>query len=135
MPGIEGGAVVASIVALSLILAKLLEKLVSKYIDRDKDGDGKITAADLTAACSENGCKVDSFKIEKIYDVLSKCDVDGTPLCYVPRSWIDTQKEVVKALLVISETQKDCLRSLNSLADTQKESLRIIDEIETRFKS
>ena len=39
----------------------------------------------------------------EMHKVLTARDVDGTPLCYVPRSWGNTQDKLIEALREISQ--------------------------------
>ena len=39
-------------------------------------------------------------------EVMSKCDVDGTPLVYVPRSWAEIQKDMQYVMTKIVNDQR-----------------------------
>ena len=63
-----------------------------------------------------------SDKIERVetistgaLNVVQKTDTDGTPLCYVPRSWADTQEKIVKALDNISTSQVIIAKTLENI--------------------
>ena len=63
-----------------------------------------------------------SIKIDKIAENTSKTldmhnryDSDGTPLWYVPRSWSETQKEIVDQLRIITETNMKMLGIIERL--------------------
>lgn len=48
-------------------------------------------------------------------DMHSRYDSDGTPLWYVPRSWSETQKEIVDQLRIITETNMKMLGIIERL--------------------
>ena len=39
-------------------------------------------------------------------EIMSKCDTDGTPLVYVPRSWAETQKDMQQIMTQIVNDQR-----------------------------
>ena len=65
--------------------------------------------------------------LKAIYDAQTRCDSDGTPLTYTPRSWANTQKDVVTMLGHMTSTIAD-------IAATQQRTLDIIDRLERRLE-
>ena len=53
-------------------------------------------------------------------EVMSKCDVDGTPLVYVPRSW--------------AEIQKDMQYVMTKIVNDQRRIADILDRIEKKLE-
>jgi len=51
--------------------------------------------------------------------VVQKTDSDGTPLCFVPRSWADTQGKIVEALDNISKSQVIIAKTLENIEKNQ----------------
>ena len=64
-------------------------------------------------------------KTQELYDMHNVKDGDGTPIWYVPRSWADTQKEILHTVDQVSNTQK-------SLATTMERCVTILDRIDRR---
>jgi hypothetical protein len=64
-------------------------------------------------------------KIKVLDDMHDVRDSDGTPLVYVPRSWADTQKEILHTVDQVSSTQK-------VLAATMERCVNILDRIDRR---
>ena len=52
-------------------------------------------------------------------DVVQKTDTDGTPLCFVPRSWADTIGKIVEALDNISTSQVIIAKTLENIEKNQ----------------
>ena len=81
--------VLAAVVAIVIILGKVIEILVLRSMpDRSVLTD------------SERGY------IKDTNDILSKCDTDGTPLVYVPRSWAEIQKDMQQVMTKIVNDQR-----------------------------
>ena len=61
--------------------------------------------------------KIDKIGEEtsKTLDMHARYDTDGTPLWYVPRSWADTQKEIVDRLHGITEMNMKMLGIIERL--------------------
>lgn len=81
--------VLAGVVAIVVALGKVIEILVlrsipSKSILTDEERDWLKNAS----------------------DIMSKCDVDGTPLVYVPRSWAEIQKGMQHVMMKIVNDQR-----------------------------
>ena len=55
-----------------------------------------------------------------MHEVMSKCDVDGTPLVYVPRSW--------------AEIQKDMQQVMTKLVSDQRRIADILDRIDKKLE-
>lgn len=121
------GSVLVSLIALALILAKLLEKLTSKLL---KSKEKVLSDEEFERLKSiENKIKIVHAKIEDkptltdeqnnmlrdLLELHSKTDSDGIPLHYFPRSFIETQKDIVEVLTEISSHQEKTTYLLESL--------------------
>jgi hypothetical protein len=121
------GSVLVSLIALSLILAKLLEKLTSKLLKSKEKVLSEEEFEKLKAI--ENKIRIVHAKIEDkptltddqhnmlkdLLELHSKTDSDGIPLHYFPRSFIETQKDIVDVLSEISSHQEKTTYLLESL--------------------
>ena len=94
----------AAIVAVVLGLGKIIEMLVMKSLPR------KSILTDEERA-----------SLKSISTVLSKCDSDGTPLVYVPRSW--------------AEVQKDMQQVMTKVVNDQRRIADILDRIEKKLET
>lgn len=81
--------VLAAIVAVVLGLGKVIEVLILKAVppksilmDDERDW------------------------IKHTNEIMSKCDTDGTPLVYVPRSWAEIQKDMQHVMIKIVNDQR-----------------------------
>ena len=59
--------------------------------------------------------------IKHTNEVMSKCDTDGTPLVYVPRSW--------------AEIQKDMQHVMTKIVNDQRRIADILDRIEKKLEN
>jgi hypothetical protein len=134
------GSVLISLIALALILAKLVEKLVSKFLK----GKQKVLSEEEYEKIKsiENKLKIVHAKIEDkptltdeqnnmlkdLIDLHSKTDSDGIPLHYFPRSFIETQKDIVDVLSEISSHQEKTTYLLESL-------IKKIDRLEDKISN
>ena len=94
--------VLAAIVALVMILGKVIEILVTKSIPKqsvlmDEERDW----------------------LKDMHETMSKCDVDGIPLVFVPRSW--------------AEIQRDMQHVMTKLVGDQRRIADILDRIEKKL--
>ena len=81
--------VLAAVVAIVMVLGKVIEILILKSVppksvlmDDERDW------------------------IKHTDELLSKCDTDGTPLVYVPRSWAEIQKDMQHVMTKIVTDQR-----------------------------
>ena len=95
--------VLATIVAVVVGLGKVIEILVlrsipskSSLLDEERDW------------------------IRNTNEIMLKCDVDGTPLVYVPRSW--------------AEIQKDMQQVMTQIVNDQRRIADILDRIEKKLE-
>jgi len=81
--------VLAAIVAIVMGLGKVIEILILK-------------------AAPQKSVLLDDERdwIKHSNELLSKCDVDGTPLVYVPRSWAEIQKDMQHIMTKIVNDQR-----------------------------
>lgn len=90
--------VMALIVGIVMALIKVIERLVDPLIAK---------RSSLTAKEHE--------WIYELYKMHAKYDEDGLPLWYVPRSWAESQKEIVSALRAVAEDQRRIAEVLDKL--------------------
>jgi len=79
----------AAIVAVVMAFAKIIELLIMKAIPKKST---------LT--------EEERDWMKSTHEILERCDVDGTPLAYVPRSWAEIQKEMQHAMTKIVGDQR-----------------------------
>lgn len=96
----------AGIVAVCLGLLELIKFLVNKLVNR---------ASEDRLLNIEEAVEETRAKSKLIYDMHNKYDVDGTPIWYVPRSWAETQKEIIDTCHQISTTQQSIAETLKRL--------------------
>jgi len=84
----------------------LIKFLINKYTKKESDVKMDIVLGKLEKIGAET---------ERTLDMHNRYDSDGTPLWYVPRSWVDTQKEIVDRLHVITETNMKMLGIIERL--------------------
>ena len=95
--------VLAAIVAMVMVLGKVIEILILKAVP------SKSVLMDDERSW-----------VKHTNDLLSKCDVDGTPLVYVPRSW--------------AEIQKDMQHVITKIVNDQRRIADILDRIEKKLE-
>ena len=81
--------VLAAIVAIVIALGKIIEVLIVKAMPKksvltDEERDWMRSA----------------------HEILEKCDSDGTPLAYIPRSWAEIQKDMQGVMIQIVGDQR-----------------------------
>ena len=122
------------LITLSISLAKIVEFLIKKALPQKKTlSEDEFDKLEDIYAVTETILKKteeDTEIIEEQHEWLnelyrqhSKVDGDGIPLWYVPRSFIETQKEIVTILLNISSQMDKYTYVLDSL-------LKRLEEIE-----
>ena len=85
-------------------------------------GLGKIIEILVTKSIRKQSVLVDEERdwLKDMHEVMSKCDVDGTPLVYVPRSW--------------AEIQKDMQQVMTKLVSDQRRIADILDRIDKKLE-
>jgi len=107
-------------------LIKLIETLVKKIISKKEDSSPghKDCAHDIKELLDKLYKKVEEGSVlteeerswlKYLYDIHEKTDRDGIPLCYFPRSYIESQKEMIKVLNNISIWQEKMTYILENL--------------------
>ena len=99
---------ISTIFAVILGLAKVIEILIQFII---KKANPDIMADKVRQQNIETLCI-------KIYDMHNRYDADGTPIWYVPRSWVSTQKEILEAVQSISHTQEKLAEMMERMGNT-----------------
>lgn len=62
-------------------------------------------------------------KVEKLYEQHNHFDQDGVPMWYVPRSWANTQKEIVTTQNTIAFTLQTISNTLSQLEKVLERTL------------
>jgi len=106
--------IVLGIIALTATLVKILDMVISAIIKKTFP-ESKFTEADHN-------------RLARLYEMHNVLDDDGTPIWYVPRSWADTQKDILHTVGEVSRTQ-------DKLADTMERFTQILDRIDRRSSS
>ncbi len=120
----ETTGIVIVTVAIIQGIFKFAEHLIAKYGSKSgSESEDRISNKDVLEAIVANCGLTDrqSEQLKLLYDQHNVKDSDGMPLWYVPRSWAETQKEIVS--------------ELRSLAETQHKTLDIIERLEKRLDS
>ena len=81
--------VVVAVIAITMGLIKVIEMLISK------------TASKNSVLTSE-----ERGWLQGLHDINEKCDSDGTPLVYVPRSWAEIQRNMQHVMTKIVNDQR-----------------------------
>ncbi len=102
-----------------MTLVRLVEVLLRKQLNKKENGRNTGGCHGLTLKEHEALVRLDTAH--------DKHDSDGTPLWYVPRSWIKTQKEISTMLRTMTET-------LNTIGGTQKAIVRTLDRMENESR-
>ena len=92
-----------AIIAITMGLIKVIEMLISKTSNKNS-----------VLTSEERGW------LQGLHDVSEKCDSDGTPLVYVPRSWAEIQRNMqqVKTKLVTDQRRiADILERIDQKLD------------------
>lgn len=133
-------AILITLVALAVSLAKIIEVLVRRLVPNNRP---TLSTDELDKIkCIENRLKTVHNKLDDkptltdeqngmlkdIHDLHSKTDADGIPLHYVPRSFIEAQKEIVDVLQEISSHQERTTYLLESIT---KRIEKLEDKIES----
>lgn len=128
---------------LGVTLAKVIDFLIKKVLPQKKIlSEEEFKKIEAIYSLVESVVKSYEEKTEKIEERIeeqhdwvrvlfqqhSKVDADGIPLWYVPRSFIETQKEIVSILLNISSQMDKSTYILDSL-------LKRIEEVERQLRS
>tara|TARA_Y100000401_G_C8271971_1_gene198810 strand:- start:359 stop:673 length:315 start_codon:yes stop_codon:yes gene_type:complete len=88
MNSLETPALVA-VIAITMGLLKVIEMLISK-----KSSNSSVLTGE------ERGW------LQGLHDLHEKCDTDGTPLVYVPRSWAEIQRNMQHVMTKIVNDQR-----------------------------
>lgn len=78
-----------AVIAITMGLIKVIEMLIAKQSSK-----GSVLTQEERAW------------LKGLHDVHDKCDADGTPLVYVPRSWAEIQKDMQHIMTKIVTDQR-----------------------------
>lgn len=121
MPGAETVGVATIAMFLASGLLELLKFVIGKFFDKDKERDKEkaLTKQDIEEVIKREIPRAFSEKqaeqLKALYEMHMKFDNDGTPIWYVPRSWAETNKDIVDKLYRIAETQNKTLAIIERL--------------------
>ena len=126
------------LITLSIGLVKVIEFLIKKAMPKKKvlsEDESNIIADIATQVESllkkreedSESLKEQYEWVHEMYRMHNKVDGDGIPLWYVPRTFIETQKEIVSILLNISAQMDKSTYVLDSL-------LKRLEEIERQIR-
>lgn len=93
-----------AVIAITMGLIKVIEMLIAKQSSK-----GSVLTQE------ERGW------LKGLHDIHDKCDSDGTPLVYVPRSWAEIQKDMQQIMIKIVTDQRriaDILERIDKKLDT-----------------
>ena len=121
--GATNAPVFVGLIVLSMTLVRLVERLIDNRLTKR---NGKKSIAPPAGGC-RGLTEEEHAALMRLDDSHAKYDSDGTPLWYVPRSWIKTQKEISKTLDQITQT-------LSTIAGTQKAIVRTLDRLESETR-
>ena len=118
----DNAPVVMGLIVLSMALVRLVERLIDRLVSKM---NGKKS---LAPANPGGGCRgltpEEHAALMRLDEMHDKCDQDGTPLWYVPRSWastlekiVDTQDRIAVRLRDVVNTQKAILTKLEKWED------------------
>ena len=103
-------AALAAVVGITVALIEggigLIKFLVNKLKKEEEAKNQELLLQKLDKIAEETS---------RLDEMHARFDLDGTPLWYVPRSWADTQKEIVDRLHVISEMNMKMLGIIERL--------------------
>jgi len=127
------------LITLSVSLVKILEFLIKKLIPKkkilsepefNKIKDIHVLVETLIKKNDDESENLEEQHewVRELYRQHNKVDGDGIPLWYIPRSFIETQKEVVSILLNISSQMDKSTYVLDSL-------LKRIEEMEKQVRN
>ncbi len=104
-------ATLASTIGTPALIVVVILKLVFDFL-RDKKNNGVNTQCNLDTQITHELDDIKKIVIEtdkttsKVFDMHNTKDGDGVYSWYVPRSWAETQKDIVGCLQKISGTQE-----------------------------
>lgn len=121
MPGAETAGIIAVTMLLGQGLVELLKFVIGKFTDSKKEEHAKNPSIDEISKIVHDAVKQSLLlepqagQLRTLYEMHMKFDNDGTPIWYFPRSWAETNKEIVDKLYKISETQNRTLELIKIL--------------------
>ena len=117
-----GSGAVAGLVAAVVVLIKLIEFLINALVKKkDTPNQELLKGINKQKELSHNILTL----VTHLDDMHNKYDEDGTPLWYVPRSWVDTQNHISVSLRDMSHTQE-------SMSKVMEKLIKIVDTIDRR---
>ncbi len=103
----------------ALMLIKALTEMLKAVKTKGNGGSHEQIAKDTKQVAVDT-----NDKVKALHTMHEKTDGDGVPLCYTPRSIVNTQKEIAKTQADTVNVIKDVSRNLKDVSDT----LKIVNE-------
>lgn len=115
-----GGPETAGIVVITVVVIQGLMGLVKYMIAKNDNNKKNLEHNSIMSKLNdiEDNCGMtddQAFWLHELHKMHARYDSDGTPLWYVPRSWADTQKEIVNQLRIVSEVNMKMLDIIERL--------------------
>jgi len=109
--------ILGCVFAALLILSEVIKKLIDHFIGKKEEKKETV----IYPICEKNRDMLTNMsnKVDKLYEMHDRVDSDGTPLWYIPRSFSNTQKDIVKL-------QHDMIEKMAVIT-------RLLDRIELRM--
>lgn len=133
-------AVLFTVLTIALTLVKILEAILVKILpnknkvlsedefDRIKSIENRVKSVYTKVEDKPTLSDEQNSMLRDLYELHSRSDADGIPLHYFPRSFIESQKDVVEVLQEISSHQE---KTTYLLEQVMKKMERLEDKIVT----
>lgn len=113
--------ILVGLIIISLTLVRIVETLVMRRIS--KRNGTSVNPGNPGNPGPRGLTDREHNALIRLDEAHAKYDSDGTPLWYVPRSWMETQGQMTKTLSKMTET-------LTTISGTQKAIVRTLDRME-----
>lgn len=108
-------------VVIGLGLIEIIKLLIAKRTN----GKSKQTAPECQRVFPDE----QKEQIRRLYDLHCNFDNDGVPLWFIPRSWIETQKEMAELMKDISQSQGSMAEVMQTLLERLEGILEKLKEV------
>ncbi len=115
-----GGPETAGIVVITVVVIQGLMGLIKYIIAKNNSNKENLNHNSIMLKLNdiEDSCGMtdnQDFWLHELHKMHTRYDSDGTPMWYVPRSWAETQKEIVNQLRSVSEVNMKMLDIIERL--------------------
>jgi len=114
---IENAILISSSLAIALGLVKIIERLLDGYLNKR---NGKALRCGMLSGYGD--------AIMKIAEIQGRVDNDGIPLCYSPRSILESQEKIMASV-------QEVTRSQERIAETLERMQRVLVDERPRSRS